>query len=50
MPINNSNWSVLNNPTVNNLINKGAATTNLSQRYATFAQADKAIVDIGRRD
>lgn len=45
VPVNNSNWPVLNDPHVNALINQGAATTNLAQRYRVFAQADKAIVD-----
>jgi peptide/nickel transport system substrate-binding protein len=45
VPINNSNWASLNDPNVNHLIDQGAATTNLSQRYQIFAQADKAIVD-----
>ena len=45
VPINNSNWAVLNDPNVNNLIDKGSAISDTSQRLATFAQADKAIVD-----
>ena len=45
VPINNSNWADLNSPAVNNAINSAAAISNLSQRYAAFAQADKAIVD-----
>jgi len=45
VPVNNSNWAELNNPNVNKLIDQGAGITDLTQRYQTFAQADKAIVD-----
>jgi peptide/nickel transport system substrate-binding protein len=45
VPINNSNWALLNDPKVNHLIDEGAAISNLSQRYAVFAQADKQIVN-----
>jgi peptide/nickel transport system substrate-binding protein len=45
VPINNSNWAQLNDPTVNKLIDQGAGITDLQQRYTTFAQADKGIVD-----
>jgi peptide/nickel transport system substrate-binding protein len=45
VPINNSNWADLNDPAVNKAIDNAAAITNLSQRYAAFAQADKMIVD-----
>ncbi|WP_334173687.1 ABC transporter substrate-binding protein [Sinomonas sp.] len=45
VPINNSNWSVLNDPKVNSLIDKASAITDLTARYQAFAQADKAIVD-----
>jgi peptide/nickel transport system substrate-binding protein len=45
VPINNSNWAVLNDPAVNKAIDSAAAITNLTQRYAAFAQADKMIVD-----
>jgi peptide/nickel transport system substrate-binding protein len=45
LPINNSNWPLLNDPAVNRAIDNAAAITNLSQRYKAFAQADKMIVD-----
>jgi len=45
VPVNNSNWPVLNDPKVNSAINNAAAITNLSARYKAFAQADKMIVD-----
>jgi peptide/nickel transport system substrate-binding protein len=45
VPVNNSNWAVLNDPTVNKAIDSAAAITNLSQRYKAFAQADKDIVE-----
>jgi peptide/nickel transport system substrate-binding protein len=45
VPINNSNWAVLNDPKVNDQINAVAAITDLNQRYAAFATADKMIVD-----
>jgi peptide/nickel transport system substrate-binding protein len=45
VPVNNSNWAVLNDPKVNDEINSAAAITNLSQRYTAFAQADKQIVN-----
>jgi peptide/nickel transport system substrate-binding protein len=45
VPVNNSNWASLNDPAVNNAINHAAGITNLQQRYAAFAQADKAIVN-----
>jgi peptide/nickel transport system substrate-binding protein len=45
IPVNNSNWGVLNDPKVNHLIDSAAAISNLSQRYSAFAKADKQIVD-----
>jgi peptide/nickel transport system substrate-binding protein len=45
VPINNSNWSVLNDPAVNKAIDQAATISNLTQRYQAFAQADKMIVD-----
>jgi peptide/nickel transport system substrate-binding protein len=45
VPINNSNWGVLNDPKVNKAINDASAITNESQRLSAFAQADKMIVD-----
>jgi peptide/nickel transport system substrate-binding protein len=45
VPINNENWSLLNDPRVNNALNADAAITNPTQRYAAFAQVDKMIVD-----
>ena len=47
VPINNSNWSVLNDPKVNHAIDAASAITDVSQRYAAFAQADKMIVEDG---
>jgi peptide/nickel transport system substrate-binding protein len=45
VPINNSNWGVLNDPTVNNEIDSAAAISDPAARYKAFAKADKAIVD-----
>lgn len=45
IPVNNSNWGVLNDPKVNKAIDDAAAITNLTKRYQAFAQADKMIVD-----
>jgi peptide/nickel transport system substrate-binding protein len=45
VPINNSNWAVLNDPKVNKGIDDAAAITDLTQRYQAFAKVDKMIVD-----
>jgi peptide/nickel transport system substrate-binding protein len=45
VPINNSNWAVLNDPKVNNGLNSGAGITSQSQRLQAFAKVDKQIVD-----
>jgi peptide/nickel transport system substrate-binding protein len=45
VPINNSNWAVLNDPAVNKAMDDAAAITNQSQRLAAFAAVDKRIVD-----
>jgi peptide/nickel transport system substrate-binding protein len=45
VPVNNSNWPVLNDPAVNKAIDNAATISNLTQRYQAFAQADKMIVD-----
>jgi peptide/nickel transport system substrate-binding protein len=45
VPINNSNWGMLNDPKVNNGINQAAAITNQSARLKAFAKVDKMIVD-----
>jgi peptide/nickel transport system substrate-binding protein len=45
VPINNSNWAVLNDPTVNKGIDAAAAITDHTARLAAFAKVDKAIVD-----
>ena len=45
VPVNNSNWAVLNDPKVNTAIDTASGVTNLSARYAAFAKADKLIVD-----
>src|SRR5205085_899909 len=41
VPVNNSNWSNLNDPHVNKLIDQAAAISDLTKRYQLFAQADK---------
>ena len=38
VPINNSNWAVLNDPKVNSAIDSAAAITDPTQRLAAFAQ------------
>jgi peptide/nickel transport system substrate-binding protein len=45
VPINNSNWGVLNDPKVNKAINDAAAITDPAKRLQAFAQADKLIVE-----
>jgi peptide/nickel transport system substrate-binding protein len=45
VPINNSNWAVLNDPKVNQAMDAAAAITNHAQRLQAFAQVDKMIVD-----
>jgi peptide/nickel transport system substrate-binding protein len=45
VPINNSNWAVLNDPKVNDAIDRASAITNTQQRLAAFATADKYITD-----
>jgi peptide/nickel transport system substrate-binding protein len=45
VPINNSNWAVLNDPKVNDGINSASAITDQTQRLQAFAQVDKQIVD-----
>jgi peptide/nickel transport system substrate-binding protein len=45
VPVNNSNWAVLNDPAVNKAIDNAATISNLNARYQAFAQADKMIVD-----
>jgi peptide/nickel transport system substrate-binding protein len=45
VPINNSNWAVLNDPKVNKQIDDAAGITNQSARFKAFAKADKMIVD-----
>jgi peptide/nickel transport system substrate-binding protein len=45
VPINNSNWSVLNDPAINNALNSAAAINNESQRLSAFANVDKMIVE-----
>ncbi len=49
VPINNSNWAVLNDPKVNDAIDHAATIKDQSARLAAFAQADKMIVDSARR-
>ncbi len=45
VPINNSNWAVLNDPAVNKGIDAAAAITDETARLAAFAKVDKQIVD-----
>jgi peptide/nickel transport system substrate-binding protein len=45
VPVNNVNWPMLNDPKVNNGLNKAGGITNESQRLKAFAQVDKQIVD-----
>jgi len=45
VPINNENWSLLNDPAVNNALNSAATITNTTARYQAFANVDKMIVD-----
>jgi peptide/nickel transport system substrate-binding protein len=45
VPINNVNWAVLNDPHVNDALDRAAAISNTQQRLAAFAQVDKMIVD-----
>jgi peptide/nickel transport system substrate-binding protein len=45
VPINNSNWPLLNDPKVNNGINSAAAISDPTKRLQAFAQVDKQIVD-----
>jgi peptide/nickel transport system substrate-binding protein len=45
VPINNSNWAVLNDPKVNSAMNSAAAITDVNQRLTAFANVDKMIVD-----
>ena len=45
IPINNSNWSMLNDPAVNKAIDSAAEISNLQARYQAFAQVDKMIVN-----
>jgi peptide/nickel transport system substrate-binding protein len=45
VPVNNSNWAVLNDPKVNAAIDSAAAVSDLKARYAAFAKADQMIVN-----
>ncbi len=45
VPINNSNWAVLNDPKVNNGLNQAAGITASGPRLSAFAKVDKQIVD-----
>jgi peptide/nickel transport system substrate-binding protein len=45
VPINNSNWPLLNDPAINSAMNQAAAITDHSQRLAAFANVDKMIVN-----
>jgi peptide/nickel transport system substrate-binding protein len=43
VPINNSNWAVLNDPKVNKAIDQAAAITDETKRIQAFANADKMV-------
>jgi peptide/nickel transport system substrate-binding protein len=45
VPINNTNWPLLNNPAINQAIDRAAAIDNPAQRLQAFANVDKMIVD-----
>jgi peptide/nickel transport system substrate-binding protein len=45
VPINNSNWAVLNDPKVNKAIDSAAAILDQKTRLAAFAKVDKMIVE-----
>jgi peptide/nickel transport system substrate-binding protein len=45
VPINNSNWPLLNDPAINSAMNQAATITDHSQRLAAFANVDKMIVN-----
>ena len=45
VPINNVNWAVLNDPKINDALDRAAAISNTQQRLTAFAQVDKMIVD-----
>jgi peptide/nickel transport system substrate-binding protein len=45
VPINNSNWAVLNDPAVNKAMNSAAAITDEASRLAAFAKVDKMLVE-----
>jgi peptide/nickel transport system substrate-binding protein len=45
VPINNSNWAVLNDPAVNKAMDSAAAITNEAARLAAFAKVDKMLVE-----
>jgi peptide/nickel transport system substrate-binding protein len=45
VPINNSNWPVLNDPKINDAIDHASTIQDQGPRLAAFAQADKMITD-----
>jgi peptide/nickel transport system substrate-binding protein len=45
VPVNNSNWAVLNDPKVNKAIDDAAAITDETARLTAFAKVDKMIVE-----
>jgi peptide/nickel transport system substrate-binding protein len=45
VPINNSNWAVLNEPAINNAMDQAATIKDHAQRLKAFATVDKMIVD-----
>jgi peptide/nickel transport system substrate-binding protein len=45
VPINNSNWAVLNDPKINKAIDHAATIKDESSRLQAFAQVDKMLVD-----
>jgi peptide/nickel transport system substrate-binding protein len=45
VPINNSNWSMLNDPAINKAMDDAATISDPTARYQAFANVDKMIVD-----
>jgi peptide/nickel transport system substrate-binding protein len=45
VPVNNSNWGLLNDPKVNSALNADAAINDPAKRDAAFAKVDKMITD-----
>jgi peptide/nickel transport system substrate-binding protein len=45
VPVNNSNWAVLNDPAINKAMDQAATIKDQSQRLQAFANVDKMITD-----